>query len=240
MSKVVIASINLNKRLGNQRVLANVQKWLENLRPSLLLTQEPWSHACSSHIEIDGYAFLGGNSFVAAYCTVAPVLKYTLAKRNERWLTLTAGNLKIHNLYFPPDSSKARSELFKILRSKLTFKQSYKHILFGDFNMAPRKVDGLHGGEVSKWTTEKERRLFNDLLTKLQMVDLYAEKYRHTEYTFERQIKGKLNQFRCDLAIVDKTLIENLAIQLDHNTRRGEARFSDHSAVIVALESSGD
>jgi hypothetical protein len=101
--------------------------------------------------------------------------------------------------------------------------------------MAPRKIDGLYGGKVSDYTKQYERILFNSLLEKLNVVDLFTEKNTETEYTFERMNRGKLTQFRCDLALLDKELVAGSTISLDHEVRKGKERFTDHSAVIVDL-----
>jgi hypothetical protein len=55
-------------------------------------------------------------------------------------------------------------------------------------------------------------------------------------YTFEKLNKGKLNRFRCDLAILNSSLLGfRPHYSIDHSTRIGENRFTDHSAILVNI-----
>jgi len=233
MNRMKIISVNLNNRLGNPKARYQITRWLSEHQPSLFLVQEPCPGISDYFIEIDGYVWLGGNTNIAAYrkANFNPSLK--ILQRNDRWITLNLDTIDIHNLYFPADKANKRKKLFEDVLTILSSDISKKHLLFGDFNMAPREIDGLHGGNVSDWTKKYERQLFNSLLEKLNVVDLFVEKNSKNEYTFERMNAGKLTQFRCDLALVDNQLAINSIIKLDHQVRKGDLRFTDHSAIIL-------
>lgn len=210
------------------------QRFLSQHMPSIVLVQEPCAHTQNADIAIDGYTFVEGNTNVSAYVSQAWSLAGVASLVSDRWLTVDLGNTQLHNLYFPADSSAARSRFLETLIASTSADGDSQHIFCGDFNLAPRECDGLYGGEVSRFTSKKERRLLDEFCQKLGLVDLFVAHNRYIEFTYEKMNQGKLTQFRCDLCLVSRGLARKLSIETFHKTRSGEQAFTDHSALLVS------
>jgi hypothetical protein len=109
----------------------------------------------------------------------------------------------------------------------------------GDFNLAPREQDGLYGAKVSSWTKATERKALHRLLDTVRLVDLFVAHDGEDEerFTYEKLNRGKMTRFRCDLALLAAPLAAEptTAIRHCHETRLGDASFTDHSSVPAEL-----
>ena len=59
------------------------------------------------------------------------------------------------------------------------------------------------------------------------------------EFTFERVQQGRPNRFRCDLALISSHIAEAAAVMYDHSVRASPGAFTDHSALIVDVQTDG-
>jgi hypothetical protein len=106
-------------------------------------------------------------------------------------------------------------------------------VVLGDFNLAPRQQDGLYGDKPSRYTARWEREAFEALLNSAGLLDATATD-GEPEFTFERRQGGKPIRFRCDLALLSKSVGGTAQVTYDHSVRARDG-FTDHSAVIVDL-----
>jgi hypothetical protein len=102
--------------------------------------------------------------------------------------------------------------------------------------MSPRSIDGLYGGETSKWTIEIEQDALNQLLKTNDLIDL-GSLDNQAVFTYEKNVKGKLVQFRCDLVLASSCLVEDgkLSYTVLHEVRMADSSFTDHSAILVNI-----
>ena len=99
--------------------------------------------------------------------------------------------------------------------------------------MAPQPKDGWYGDDHSKFTSKSERRIFENLLEEQRIEDLGSK--IDWEATFEKMNRGKLNSFRCDLALVKSNELTSWNLKYDHDYRKKKG-MSDHSALILEYE----
>ncbi len=231
-----VVSLNANKRVQSPPSLALLTAWLVKVRPGLLLLQEPWPHGREPSASIGSLSRVAGDSNVAAFAEAA--LPVVVVAHQPRWLTVGVGKHRIHNVYFPAGRSDAtaRVDLLDALAVGVAGERVALHLVLGDFNMAPKAEDGVFDGQPTVWTTKRERAAFERLLADGGLVDATRTVELTERFTYERLRGGKVSQYRCDLALVDRRLIHVGAarVGMDHAVRSGEA-FTDHSAVLVDL-----
>ena len=239
-SKLRIVSLNGNKRAQSTSSAA-VDAWVRGLDPDVLMVQEPCARQRSPLSAWSGMTLLTGTSSLAAYAR--PGLGATVVREEDRWVTLTTGEIRVHGVYFPSDKgeARARAAFLERLCGATAPSPSARHVVVGDFNLAPRPEDGRLGGRTSPWTTVRERQAYATLLSKNDLHDLGATMEAELEFTLERQLATGLSRFRCDLALVDATLARSSATRLtvDHTLRRGDRRYTDHSALVLHLPTAG-
>lgn len=237
-----ILSINMNKRLASKKWYERFCKWTGRQSADMIVLQEPWPHTTNDPVNIEGYCFLGGNSNVCSYLSEKTKHRIELPffhLNNDRWSTTAIGNLNVHDAYFPCKSGKQgaieRVQLLNEISSVIRDEEGKTNIVFGDFNMSPRTVDGLYDGNTSKWTTGIERDAFNQLLTTNSLIDLGARD--DSCFTYEKNARGKPLQYRCDLALVSRACADEglLSYTVLHEVRLSDDSFTDHSATLVKI-----
>jgi exonuclease III len=231
-----VVSLNANKRVQSPRSLALLTAWLARVRPDLLLLQEPWPHGKEPSACIGSLSRVAGDSNVAAFAEAA--LPVVVVAHQARWLTVEVGGRRFHDVYFPAGAgdAKVRADLLDALAARVAGERGARHLIFGDFNMAPTAADGLFDGKPTTWTIRRERAAFERLLAEGGLVDATRTIESAERFTYKRLRGGKVSQYRCDLALVDRRLIDAgaVTIAMDHTVRSGGA-FTDHSAVLVDL-----
>jgi hypothetical protein len=229
---VRLASINLNKRLGNPTVRARLAGWLQDKRVDVLVAQEPWKPANRDPLTIAGFRQVGGDSRLHAWIAERwepPSLSRPrdFAQRIElSWLVVL-------NIYLDAYATATRSAQLIELGSILAAEDGRPTVAVGDFNLAPRPSDGLTDGRPSSFNNATDRTPFQRLLDGAELMDATADPI--PQFTVERQRSGKQIQFRCDLALIPRHLASAVVVTHDHITRDKQAGFTDHSAVLIDL-----
>jgi Methyltransferase domain/Endonuclease/Exonuclease/phosphatase family len=229
---VRLASINLNKRLGNPAVRARLADWLQGQRVDLLIGQEPWKPADRDPLTIAGFRQVGGDSRLYAWIA-------------ERWESPSSSRprdfaqrielswLVVLNIYLDAYATTTRATQLTELASILAAEDGRPVIAAGDFNLAPRPTDGLTDGRPSSFNNATDRIPFQRLIDAAGLTDATAD--LPPQFTVARQRSGKQIQFRCDLALISHYLASAVVVTYDHTTRDGHASFTDHSAILIDL-----
>jgi exonuclease III len=219
-----IVSINANKGLNGGR-RADLEAWLDIQRPRVLMLQEPVALSATLPVALAGLPLVAGNALVAVYALGH--LDATTELVDERWLRLHIDSWTLDDVYLPYESSSGRQRFLE----RLAQRPAPRRLILGDFNLAPRAVDGRYGDEESAWTSSRERKAFAALLA-TGLVDLGVSDPH--EYTFVRRNHGKWTRFRCDLALLSASE-KGAAYWSDATVRNPTLGFTDHSAIVVDL-----
>jgi hypothetical protein len=155
-------------------------------------------------------------------------------RAEEWWQTVFVGGLAIHSVDLDPYSAARRVEQLHILAVRLP---NGDNVVLGDFNLAPRLVDGIYGTAPSRFTSAGERRAFTELLAGRELADATAGD--PPEFTFSRRIRGSESSFRCDVALLPASWPTTSVVPA-HETRTGSDAFTDHSGIILRVGSVPD
>jgi hypothetical protein len=230
---MIVASVNANKRLGAMGARERFGSWLEHREVTLVVVQEPWRAGAPAPPAPRGMRFLEGDGELAAW-----IREGTDRPRVDRpeawWQRVLVGGLAIHSVYLDPSRATRRVQQLQILVGGLP---TGDNVVLGDFNLAPRLVDGIYGTSPSRFTSAGERRAFAELLAAHRLADATASD--PPEFTFSRQLRGSESSFRCDLALVPASRPTISAVAA-HETRTGSHAFTDHSAIILRVEPVSD
>ncbi len=228
-----IASINLNKRLGNPKARLLLEAWLEKNQVDLLLMQEPWVIGNKKHIELNFFDDLGGTDSVRAW--IRRKWKHPgVENRANNWQIIRLDFLDLHNVYLSAYESQERIIFLNILRGSVVAEQLKPVLITGDFNLAPTPIDGMVGKHLSNFTKEEERKAFNNLLEVGKIVDSTRTiDPPKVQYTIQRKTQGVESRFRCDLVLVSDYIVEEALITYDHSVRETPNSFTDHSAILI-------
>jgi hypothetical protein len=228
-----VAVVNANKGLFSPGRRERLIGWANHTAADLLFLMEPWSSRREPIASLGSLQLLLGNCCAAVYAR--PHWPCRPLFIEERWLSVSVGGFGLHAVYFPSNHSGAgdRISMLNRLGDSIGPNSSRRHIVTGDFNLAPQPRDGLYNGTVSRWTTDRERAALEELLSKAGLVDSTKNTTRGNRFTFERAVAGLPSQFRCDLALVDKRLGENVSVQVDPAVRKGASAFTDHSGLLI-------
>ncbi|KMO96015.1 methyltransferase domain-containing protein [Streptomyces roseus] len=230
---MLLASINLNKRLGADGARARFAAWLRTHDVAVMVAQEPYKPAARRPPLLPGYVFAGGDGHLATWvregiATPAVSAPTGWAQRVEvGWLTVLQVHLDAY-------TSAARTTQLGELATLTAAEGGRPLLICGDFNLAPRPQDGLYDGEVSGFTADTERKALQHLLQTAWLVDT-TSKDTEAEFTFERLFTGKLSRFRCDLALLSDHLAAGVPVVARHEVRTGPEAFTDHSAILLDL-----
>jgi SAM-dependent methyltransferase len=229
---VRLASINLNKRLGNPAAAHRLETWLHHHQVDLLIAQEPWKPPGRVPVDIPGYRALGGDDRLFAWTragvkhlTQQPIS--TFAQRIEcEWLIVI-------NTYLDAYDRQVRATQLSQLTELLTSESGRPAAVAGDFNLAPRPVDGRTGARASEFNSATDRAPFTRLLAAHQLIDTTA--HEDPEFTIEREIRAVRSRFRCDLALLPDYVAEQTTVAYDHAPRVAPTAFTDHSGILLDL-----
>lgn len=228
---MLLASINLNKRLGADGARARFAAWLRAHDVAVFVAQEPYKPADRRPPLLPGYVFAGGDGHLATWvrediATPAVSSPTPWAQRVELgWLTILQVHLDAY-------TSAARTTQLGELAALAVGEGGRPLLICGDFNLAPRPQDGLYDGEASAFTADTERKALQHLLQTAWLVDTTGTDVE-AEFTFERLLTGKLSRFRCDLALLSDHLAAGVQVAARHEARTGPEAFTDHSAILL-------
>ncbi|MEU2835085.1 methyltransferase domain-containing protein [Streptomyces lavendulae] len=232
---MLLASINLNKRLGADGARARFAAWLRGHDVAVIVAQEPYKPAERRPPLLPGYVFAGGDGHLATWvrediATPAISAPTGWTQRVELgWLTVLQVHLDAY-------TSAARTTQLGELAALAATEGGRPLLICGDFNLAPRPQDGLYDGEVSGFTADTERKALQHLLQSAWLADTTSPGGEaEGEFTFERIFTGKPSRFRCDLALLSDHLAAGVPVSARHEVRTGPAAFTDHSALLLDL-----
>ncbi len=225
---MIVASVNAKKRLGAVGARERFGLWLERREVTLVMVQEGWRPGGSVPPSPRGMQFLEGDAELAAWISDG-IGRPRVDRPEGWWQTAFVGDLAIHSVHLDPYGVARRVEQLRILAERLP---ADDNVVLGDFNLAPRPVDGMYGTSPSRFTSARERRAFAELLTARELVDATAGD--PPEFTLSRLIRGSVSSFRCDLALVPASW-PTTSVLAAHETRTGPCAFSDHSGIIVRV-----
>jgi exonuclease III len=228
-----LASINLNKRFGNAASRGKFEAWIGSIQPDLILCQEVRRSGLVGDISLPGYLTLGNTSGLNCWWKPGVTVEWTVI--SDCWQFLKIGDLGIHHVYLSPYHSSARTE-FLLELAIATQKREGSTVILGDFNMAPCAMDGLYDGLPSAWSKKAERNAFSELMLNSRLIDYTAAIHTgRQQYSFERLVRGKPSQFRCDLLLASDHLEAQMTAGYDDTVRIGPLAFTDHSAVVAEI-----
>jgi hypothetical protein len=223
---MLIASVNTNKRLGVARASGLFATWLRRREVELVLVQEAW-RGRKDQVLVPGMGFVAGDAELAVW-----VREGRATPQVERpagwWQTVYVGAFALHSGHLDPYASAARVQQLNTLTADLAADRL--NIALGDFNLAPRPLDGRFGNQFSTFTSVRERNAFARLLDSHGLLDSTAT--ADPEFTFSRTSRGVPSSFRCDLALIHASLAPS-RVTVCAETRTGPAAFTDHSGLLV-------
>ncbi len=225
---MVVASVNAKKRLGAVGARERFGLWLERQEVTLVVVQEAWRVGGRAPPPPPGMQFLEGDPELAAWIRDG-IGRPRVDRPEEWWQTVFVGTLAIHSVHLDPYSAARRIEQLQVLAVRLP---TCDNIVVGDFNLAPRLVDGIYRTSPSRFTSAAERRAFAELLAARELADATA--CDPPEFTLSRRIRGSESSFRCDLALLPAAWTTT-SVMAAHETRTGSDAFTDHSGIIVRV-----
>ncbi len=134
-------------------------------------------------------------------------------------------------MYLDSTSASARATQLGELHKSVSAEQGRPTIICGDFNIAPRPIDGLSNDEVSSFNSTTDRVPLQTLLEGESLQDVARS--NPPQFTIERQRPSSSTRFRCDLALVSDYLTPLTAVRYEHQTRVGPQAFTDHSGILI-------
>ncbi len=232
-----LASINLNKRLGNPAARAKLTVWLHHHHVDVLLAQEPWKPVNRTAINLVGYRPVGGDGDL--FCWVAERFTIPPVSRPDSFVQrLELGWLTVYNTYLDCGSTTSRRRQLYRFQEVIAVENGRPILACGDFNLAPRPVDGLNNGRPSNFNSVTDRKPFAELLVNGGLIDATAAE--PPQFTIERQRSGLHSWFRCDLALVPDYLLPMVNVQYNHSTRASMHEFTDHSGILIDVPATLD
>ncbi|MFB6529882.1 methyltransferase domain-containing protein [Streptomyces sp. NPDC056399] len=229
---MLLASVNLNKRLGAAGARSNLAAWLREHRVKVLLAQEPFKPVDRTPPAIGGFAFAGGDGGLAVW--VSEDLLRPQVSSPRPWVQRVELEwLVVLQVHLDAYTSTNRAAQLAELREMAVAEQGRPLLICGDFNLAPRPEDGMFGDDPSNFTGEAERTALRHLMQGASLVDTTADEV--PAFTFERVFSGKLSRFRCDLALLSDHLAATTTVTADASVRTAPGAFTDHSALLLEL-----
>ncbi len=226
---MLIASVNLNKRLGNLKSRNKAHNWMLSGDFGIVVAQEPWRKSSDFNGMFDEFKPIGGNEKVFAWIdSNYEIPSQKLIKEYLQRIELDY--VIIYNVYLDAYKQSKRAEQISEIKKCAMHEGNRPILIVGDFNLAPNPKDGLFNGKSSAFNSEIDRKPFRDLLTKCKLNDSTAD-FSKEKFTIEKCIHGKTSKFRCDLALVSDYLLDDISVSYDHSIRIGGGAFTDHSAI---------
>jgi hypothetical protein len=229
---VRLASINLNKRLGNHAARARLTTWLQRQGVDVLIAQEPWKPVDRDPLAIAGFRLVGGDGRLFTWIA-EPWQRPPLSRLCDFAQRIELSWLVVFNIYLDAYSTTTRSAQLSKLGEILAAQDGRPIVAAGDFNLAPRPADGLTNGQSSTFNNATDRVPFQQLLRAAGLMDATAD--LPPQFTIARQRADMHIQFRCDLALIPRYLMQAAIVNYDHTTRDSRTGFTDHSAILLDL-----
>lgn len=227
-----LASINLNKRLGNPAIRTRLAGWLHDHQVDVLVAQEPWKPSSREPLTLAGFQLIGGDGRL--YAWIAERWGNPSSSRPRDFAQrIELGWLVVLNIYLDAYTAATRSAQLIELCEVMATEDGRPVIAVGDFNLAPEPADGLTDGRPSSFNNATDRVPFQCLMATVGLTDATAG--LPPQFTISRQVAGKQIQFRCDLALIPNYLAPAVNVIYDHATRDRQAGFTDHSALLIDL-----
>lgn len=225
-----LASINLNKRLGNPAARAKLTAWLHHHHVDVLIAQEPWKPVHRTAVSLADYRPVGGDGDL--FCWSVERFAIPPVSRPDSFVQrLELGWLVVYNTYLDCGSVTSRRRQLCRFQEIIAVENGRPILACGDFNLAPRPIDGLNNGRPSNFNSATDRKPFAELLVDSGLVDATAAET--PQFTIERQRLGLHSRFRCDLALVPDYLLPMVNVRYNHSTRTSEQAFTDHSGILM-------
>ncbi|MER5532551.1 methyltransferase domain-containing protein [Streptomyces mirabilis] len=229
---MLLASVNLNKRLGATSARSRLASWLREHRVHAMLAQEPFKPVDRTPPVLPGFTFAGGDGHLAAW--ISENLAPPQVTSPKPWLLRTELDwLAVYQVHLNAYTAASRTAQLAELNELAAAENDRPLLICGDFNLAPRPEDGLFGEEISPFTTETERGHLRSLIQAAGLTDTTAD--QPPAFTFERRVSNQLSRFRCDLALLSDHLTLATTVTADTSIRIGPRAFTDHSALLIDL-----
>jgi exonuclease III len=229
---VRLASINLNKRVGNPAARARLVAWLQRNKVDVLIAQEPWKPLDRDPIVLTGFRLVAGDGKLSAWIA-EPWASPSSSRPRDFAQRVELDWLVAINVYLDAYAAASRSAQLTELISIIAAEDGRPVILAGDFNLAPRPIDGLTNGRPSTFNNTTDRIPFRRLTDTAGLADATADV--PPQFTVARQQAGTRIQFRCDLALIPHYLASSVTVTYDHSTRDRQTGFTDHSGILINL-----
>lgn len=227
---MIVCSINLNKRMESLRKSSEFPVWLDSHNVDILFIQEASKKELNTEF-FSGFTFLGGDEVLSIWCKQE--FSFSVPKRISGFIQkFDVGYVTFYNIYLDAYKKRNRKNQLEYISTVLQDTSSSNPlILLGDFNIAPRDIDGIFNNKVSSFNSIIDRGALKNLLEQNNLVDKIP-KSEEIIYTIERIYNGKPIRFRCDLALIHEDILNYINIKYDHTTRK-EFNFTDHSALLI-------
>jgi len=227
-----IISMNLNKRLHTLTKRSDFIAWINDQSPDIICLQEVCKRSVFTPKGFSQYEWIEGNNNTSIYVHDSFTYKSTKATKDFSFLYLTDATC-IVSVYFSAYKSAQRVKQLEELSYQLSELAATEEIdnviVVGDFNLAPRPIDGLVNSGFSKFTSHQERATFASFLRHHKLMDLGID----AGFTIERAYQRRYHtQFRVDLALVRAK--KRVSATWDHRVREKNL-FTDHSAIILEV-----
>lgn len=222
-----VASLNLNKRLSASNARGRLANWVQRNDISVLFGNEPWAARLQAVPRLPGMNLVGGDHALAAWVRDDLDMP-SFIRKAPWWVTVVIGEWRLHGVHLDAYSSKAREQQLRTLAAKLD--EVTTNVIAGDFNLAPRPMDGMFGDRLSDFTSSREREAFDTLLRDRHLRDATA--FDEPTFTFERQLRGSSSRFRCDLILTPSTN-DKVTVAVSNEPRTAPSAFTDHAGLII-------
>lgn len=231
-STIAVASLNLNKKLGRAETAERVAGWLDRWRPDVFVVQEPRLDRVNVQ-PLPGWILLGGNASVSAWVRENVCGRQELVTDVCRRVWVRGPG--IYNVYLDVYSAGNRARQLGEIEQAALGDGCQVRLVVGDFNIGPRLQDGLWNAHPSKFNSRTDRGALETLCASLHLVDLGAE-YADEQWTHVKMRSDGVVQFRCDLALLTGTVANRARLEYDHTVREQPGGFTDHSALMVTID----
>jgi endonuclease/exonuclease/phosphatase family metal-dependent hydrolase len=225
-----LASINGSKRLRQQQ--SAFASWARATNPDVICAQEVSRGEATESVLVPGYTLALGQRDMATW--VRDGLTTVRVTGPDDWYQrLTLDGLIVYSVHLDDTGTKGRAAQLTTLSDLTRRDTGAPLVIWGDFNIAPRPIDGLYGDAISGYNSPVDRVPLQRLMMACDLVDTGATD--HPAFTFERLLNGRMSRFRCDLVLLSRDLAAATVVAYDHTVRIKPGGFTDHSAIIIEL-----
>jgi hypothetical protein len=232
MTANVVSWINARKGLRSAEKSFRLLEFLSQHSVQTVFIQETAMTSNVDSVSLAGWKRIAQFGALTAFSALA-VNEVKVRFSSNYFLALEFGGLLLGNVHLSAYRWQDRVEQIRMIQEILGSNRLKRFIVGGDFNFAPLPQDGLYGGQPSRWTHRIEREMYQETLRNLGATEYPTS--TNGAYTYERDHRSNRLQFRCDFAF-GNVPTQYISAKYDHGTRLGPASFTDHSMVIIKLE----